>query len=50
MEMYHVYWDTILEVMEPEPGLVPLLSRLKARGIRLGVGSDMTAYIQYKKR
>lgn len=42
MEMYHVYWDTILEVMEPEPGLVPLLSRLKARGIRLGVGSDMT--------
>jgi putative hydrolase of the HAD superfamily len=49
MEMYHVYWDTILEVMEPEPGLVPLLSRLKARGIRLGVGSDMTAYIQYKK-
>lgn len=49
MEMYHVYWDTILEVMEPEPGLLSLLSRLKERGIRLGIGSDMTAYIQYKK-
>lgn len=49
MEMYHVYWDTILEVMEPEPGLLLLLARLKERGIRLGIGSDMTAYIQYKK-
>lgn len=49
MEMYHIYWDTILEVMEPEPGLCALLSRLKERGIKLGIGSDMTAYIQYKK-
>lgn len=49
LEMYHVYWDTILETMEPEPGLLSLLSRLKERGIRLGIGSDMTTYIQYKK-
>ena len=49
MEMYHVYWDAVIEGIEPEPGLIGLLSRLKARGVRLGVGSDMTAYIQYKK-
>ena len=49
MEMYHVYWDAVLEVMRPEPGLIPLLERLKQRGVRLGIGSDMTAYIQYKK-
>lgn len=49
MEMYHVYWDKVIEVMEPEPGLIPLLERLRERGIRLGVGSDMTAYIQYRK-
>lgn len=49
MEMYHAYWDTLLKVMEPEPGLLSLVSRLKEKGIRLGVGSDMTAYIQYKK-
>lgn len=49
MEMYHVYWDTVIEVMEPEPGLLPLLSRLKERGVKLGIGSDMTAYIQYRK-
>ena len=49
MEMYHVYWDTILETMELEPGALSLLLRLKERGIKLGVGSDMTAYMQYKK-
>lgn len=49
MEMYHVYWGKVLEVMEPEPGLLPLLARLKARGIKLGIGSDMTAFIQYRK-
>lgn len=49
MEMYHVYWDTVIKEMEPEPGLISLLERLKKRGIRLGIGSDMTAYIQYRK-
>lgn len=49
MEMYHVYWDTLIDIMEPEPGLLSFVSRLKEKGIRLGVGSDMTAYIQYKK-
>lgn len=49
MEMYHTYWDTLIEVMEPESGLLPLLERLKEKGIKIGVGSDMTSYIQYKK-
>lgn len=49
MEMYHIYWDTVIKVMKPEPGLLPLLSRLRERGIKLGIGSDMTSYIQYRK-
>lgn len=49
MEMYHIYWNALLEVMQPEPGLIALLKALKQKGIKLGVGSDMTAYIQYKK-
>ncbi|MBD5552034.1 MAG: HAD family hydrolase [Lachnospiraceae bacterium] len=49
LEMYHVYWDTLLEDIKPEPGLISLLLRLKERGIKLGIGTDMTAYIQYKK-
>lgn len=49
LEMYHTYWDTLLSVMEPEPGLLKLVAALRNRGILLGIGSDMTAYIQYKK-
>lgn len=49
MEMYHVYWDTLTEVMEPEPGLLSLLGRLRQKGIRTGIGTDMTAYMQYRK-
>ena len=49
LEMYHTYWDTLLAVMEPEPGLKDLILDLGSRGIRIGIGSDMTAYIQFKK-
>lgn len=49
LEMYHVYWDTVIGVMQPEPGLHALLEALKEKGIRIGIGSNMTAYIQYKK-
>lgn len=49
LRMYHAYWDTVLEVMEPEPGLHEFVKTLKEKAIRIGVGTDMTAYIQYKK-
>ncbi|MCI9139054.1 MAG: HAD family hydrolase [Lachnospiraceae bacterium] len=49
LEMYHKYWDTLIENALPEPGLLELLMELKNREIRIGVGSDMTAYIQYRK-
>lgn len=49
LEMYELYWGTVLKVMEPEQGLTALLARLKKRGIKLGIGSDMTARMQYKK-
>ncbi len=49
LEMYHVYWDTVIKVMRPEPGLHELIEALKKKGIRIGIGSNMTAYIQYKK-
>lgn len=49
IEMYHIYWDTLLDVMEPEPGIIELVRDLRKRGITVGIGSDMTAYIQYQK-
>lgn len=48
-EMYHIYWNTVLAFAKPEPGLVALLKILKQKQIFLGIGSDMTSYIQNKK-
>lgn len=36
-EMYHAYWDPILLHIEPEPGLLSLLKRLKEKGIFMNV-------------
>lgn len=49
LAMYHTYWDTMLTNMEAYPGLLDFMRWLKERGVILGVGSNMTAYIQYKK-
>lgn len=49
IEMHHVYWDAVLEAMEPEPGLLDLIRRIKKRGMKLGIGSNMTAYVQFQK-
>lgn len=47
--MYHVYWDTLLKVSGPEPGAVACMQELKSMGIRIGIGTDMTAMMQYEK-
>ncbi len=49
IRMYHIYWDTLMDAMKPEAGLVKLLQSLRSKNILTGVGTDMTAYIQYKK-
>ena len=55
LPLYHaavlndLYWNTFLEVIRPFPEVVAFMSALKSRGIRLGVGSDMTADWQLKK-
>lgn len=43
------YWDTVLAHTKPFPGIVELFQALKAKQIRIGIGTDMTAYIQYRK-
>lgn len=47
--MYDLYWGTVLEMTEPEPGIRDALKMLKKKNIYLGVGTDMTSYIQNKK-
>lgn len=48
-KMYHIYWDAFLQHIEPNPGFLDFLMELRKRKIRIGIGTDMTAYIQYKK-
>lgn len=43
------YWDAVLAHMEPSPGIVQFCHKLHEKQIRIGVGTDMTAYIQYRK-
>ncbi len=49
LNMYHCYWDTLLDEMRVYEGLPAWMQALKDAGIRIGVGTNMTAYIQYKK-
>ena len=49
VELYDVYWETILDHMQVEPHLIETLEGLKKRGIRIGIGTNMTARMQYRK-
>lgn len=47
--MYDLYWNTMIEAAVLEPGTVELMHNLKKRGTYIGVGTNMTADIQYRK-
>lgn len=49
MTMSEIYWEQFIAAITPEPGLLALAEDLAGRGIALGVGTDMTAYVQYRK-
>lgn len=49
MALASLYWDTLIGCSSPEPGLVPLLKALKEGGFVTGVGTNMTAMIQFRK-
>lgn len=43
------YWQALLDAMVPNEGAVEILRDLQMRGFLIGVGTNMTAYVQYKK-
>ena len=47
--MYHAYWDTFIQHIQSNPGILEFMKELKKRTIRIGIGTDMTAYVQYRK-
>ncbi len=49
LEMDSVYWDTLIASSVPSPGALETVRELKKRGIRIGIGTDMTARVQFRK-
>ena len=49
MQFYNCYWDTMLENMELFDYVLPFVSELRAKGIKIGILTDLTAHIQYRK-
>lgn len=49
LEMEGFYWDTLLKEAVPSTNAKETLRSLKDRGIRIGVGTDMTARMQFRK-
>ena len=49
LEMAKVYWRGVLDNMVPAPGVREMMKELRGMGIRIGLGTDMTAYVQYEK-
>ena len=47
--MCRVYWDTFLQYLRSDPAVVRVLELLRARGIRIGIATDMTCDVQLEK-
>lgn len=49
IELYMIYRDTFIKKIKVEPGIVALMKYLQTKNIKIGIVTDMTAYIQYQK-
>lgn len=48
-KFYNAYWDTMLDHMYPFDYVKPLFVELKKRELKIGILTDLTAHIQYRK-
>ncbi len=49
LELYNIYWDTVLEHMTLFPYVNPLFEKLKQNKIKIAILTDLTAHIQHRK-
>lgn len=49
VNMYDRYSNASIEYSLSSPGIIEFMQKLKERGIRIGVGTDMVAHIQYRR-
>ena len=49
MKFYDVYWNAMLDNMKLFDYVEPLIEEARKRGIKIGILTDLTAHIQYRK-
>lgn len=49
LELYEVYWNSMLDTMELFPYVKPLMDELQNKGISIAMLTDLTAHIQHRK-
>lgn len=49
VKMYELYWSTLIETLTPNEGYSEIMQILKENKIKIGIGTDMTPYIQMLK-
>ena len=49
MNLYNTYWDCFLDKMKLYDYVIPVMKYLGTAGIRIGLLTDLTANIQYRK-
>lgn len=49
LKMDAIYWDTLIDVSVPSDGVQETVKQLKDQGFRIGIGTDMTARMQFRK-
>lgn len=49
LEMYEVYWNSLLENMELNEGVIELFEYLKNNQIKIAICTDLTTHIQHRK-
>lgn len=47
--LYHVYWDFMLKNMNLKNGVADLLYYLNGTNVKVGICTDLTAFIQHRK-
>ncbi|MBO6138158.1 MAG: HAD family hydrolase [Lachnospiraceae bacterium] len=49
MNLYNLYWDTVIDSAESYDGYLEALDYIRSKGLKIGIGTNMTARIQFLK-
>ena len=47
--MAEIYWKSMIEASVPYDGIIEFLTEIKAAGLKVGIATNMTSYVQFIK-